>query len=235
MKILAIETATLTGSVALLHQTNDANPLGGEIVGEITLSVSVQHSERLMPAITELLRSAGTGTEEIDLFAVSKGPGSFTGLRIGIAAAQGLALAHRRPVVGVSTLEALAQNGLFFPGLIVPLLNAYRGEVYQGLYQMKEGRLESLEEEKVIPISETITLLRSHIEREQGAPLFFLGNGCKESAQEIVAALGSDRVSFAPPPWNHPRASQVAWLALEKWNLGMKGETVLPNYLRRPG
>lgn len=220
MNVLAIETSTLTGSVALLSE--------GKVRGEITLSVSVQHSERLMPTIERLLQDTDS---PIDLFAVATGPGSFTGLRIGIAAALGLALAAGKPVVGISTLEGLAWNGIFFPGLIVPVLNAYRGEVYRGLYRRGAGwSLEAIEEDKAVSPTDLIRELKDH-----NARTLLLGNGVAICGEKVVEAVGDDRVRIAPAPFANPRASNIAFIAVEKFSAGLSSEPVLPRYLRKAG
>lgn len=226
MKILAIETSTMTGSVALID--------GEEVRGEITLSVSVQHSERLMPAIGRLLEDAGMRIEEMDLFAVASGPGSFTGLRIGIAATQGLALASGKPAVGVSTLKALAMNGIFFPGLIVPVLNAYRGEIFRGIYRQNAGARfiaplpERLEDDGVTTASD----LADELKKRSG-PILLLGNGVELCRPVLEPSLGN--LLHVAPPIFSPRASHVAFLASKKWKEGMTEEPILPQYLRRPG
>lgn len=212
MKTLAIETSTLTGSVALVGD--------GRLLGETTLSVSVQHSERLMPAIEQLLRDAGVAPSEIDLFAVAEGPGSFTGLRIGIAAAQGLGLAHGKPVAGVSTLRGLAMNAALFPGLIVPVLNAFRGEVYFGSYCTQEGRPEPLRQDAVLSVADFLEHLRSF----EGDTLL-LGPGIEVLGEDIWV-----KGRTAPAPFHAPRAANIAFLA----DLSAP-RAVLPRYLRKPG
>lgn len=220
MNVLAIETSTLTGSVALFKNES--------VVGEITLSVSVQHSERLMPAIDQLLRDAGTNPAEIDLYAVATGPGSFTGLRIGIAAAQGLSLSHGKPMIGVSTLEALALNGIFFNGLIVPLLDAYRGEVYRGLYRGGSGLPALIDEDRVTGIQPLIEELQ-----KQDSATLLLGNGAEIYGDQIQKALG--KTTVAPGLLRNPRASNVAFLALQKSKETIPRGPLFPRYLRQPG
>lgn len=222
VKVLAIETSTLTGSVALVSET--------QVISEVTLSVSVRHSERLLPAIDELLKNSGETLDNIDLFAVANGPGSFTGLRIGIATAQGLALPRKKPIVGVSTLEALALNGIFFSGLIVPTLNAYRGEVYSGIYRNRDGLLEPLSDDRPISPSALAKDLSKH-----NSPILLLGDGSELCREAVQNALGKDRVILAPIPLNYPRAANIASLALQKWKAGERQEMVLPRYLRVPG
>lgn len=123
-------------------------------------------------------------------------------------------------------------NGLFFPGLIVPVLNAYRDEVYYGFYRSEKGSLSLLAEDTVTGVQ---TLIAEIGKRDETEPLLFLGNGLKVCVSEIRAALDSKRVEMAPPPFNYPHASHVAYLALRQGNQGFGKEPVLPNYLRRPG
>lgn len=224
--ILAIETSTLTGSLALLS--------GEEIRGEITLSVSVQHSERLMPAMDQLLRNAATDISAIDLFAVANGPGSFTGLRIGIAAAQGLALAGQKPVVGISTLEALAMNGIFFQGLVVPILNAFRGEVYRGFYFSPGGYgdIKVLKPDQVMTPEVLLAELSERAEK-----ILLIGPGLPICREMLLSHLEPGRLLLAPPSLNSPRAVHVALLAQKKWSPSQEdlSPLVLPAYLRNPG
>jgi tRNA threonylcarbamoyladenosine biosynthesis protein TsaB len=212
VKILGIETSTLTGSVALVES--------GRLLGETTLSVSVQHSERLMPAIEQLLRDSGIAPGEIDLYAVADGPGSFTGLRIGIAAAQGLAMPYGRPIAGVSTLRGLAMNAVLFPGLIVPVLNAFRGEVYFGIYRAKGGRPEPVEGDAVLPVADFLERLKS-----LGKETLLLGGGIEILPRDSEVL----RERIAPALFHTPRAASIALLA----EFSVPG-TVLPRYLRKP-
>jgi tRNA threonylcarbamoyladenosine biosynthesis protein TsaB len=232
MKILALETSTLTGSVALLEMPEGASDTERKIVGEITLSVSVQHSERLLPMVDQLLSQCGCALSEIDLFAVSVGPGSFTGLRIGIAAAQGFALSTGKPLVGVSTLKALAMNGFGFDGVVLPLLNAFRGEVYAGLYVWGGKDVVLFGEEGVI----APRVLREEMEKvEKDLSFLVLGNGVGIAWEEI-ASLGPERLIAAPFPLHMPRASHVGFLAFEEFSKSPNLEkAVVPNYLRFPG
>ncbi|HEX5037402.1 MAG TPA: tRNA (adenosine(37)-N6)-threonylcarbamoyltransferase complex dimerization subunit type 1 TsaB [bacterium] len=220
MQVLAIETSTLTGSVALMS--------GDRLVGETTLSVSVRHSERLMPAVEQLLRDANTLPSQVDLFAVAEGPGSFTGLRIGIAAAQGLALAQGKPLVGVSTLQGLAMNAVFHPGLVVPVLNAFRGEVYFGIYRTASGRPIPVQEETVVSLDDFMALLDS-----QGESTLVLGDGVALCLPKMGSAT-SDKITFDSGPLSTPRASNLAFLALSR-KAGERAGPVLPRYLRKPG
>ncbi|MBI2083897.1 MAG: tRNA (adenosine(37)-N6)-threonylcarbamoyltransferase complex dimerization subunit type 1 TsaB [Deltaproteobacteria bacterium] len=229
MKILAIDTSTLTGSVALL----ETSPL--VLKTEMVLSVSVKHSQSLMPAIERILKENQVEVGEIDLFAVSEGPGSFTGLRIGIATTQGLALGTGKPCVGVSSLLALGLNGSFFPGLVVPMFDARRGEVYAACFQnpprppfFKGGGV-VIEESAVTPDD----LLTRLLQISSDDPLLFLGQGA-EVHRDLIVSKFAERAEFAPPGFNLPRASHVGYLAWQKYlkeGSGSKG-LVQPTYLR---
>ncbi|MGH7386409.1 MAG: tRNA (adenosine(37)-N6)-threonylcarbamoyltransferase complex dimerization subunit type 1 TsaB, partial [Candidatus Rokuibacteriota bacterium] len=126
MRLLALETATLAGGAALLDD--------GRLVGEIRLNIALTHSERLMAVVDRLLQDCGGDARSLDALAVSVGPGSFTGLRVGAATAKGLALALEIPVAPVPTLDALAATLPFADAPVCPLLDARKGEVYCCLY-----------------------------------------------------------------------------------------------------
>ena len=118
MKILAFETSTSFGSLALLDENR--------IYGEKTFYSERTHSERLLPFVDELLGQLSFSLSDIDCFAVATGPGSFTGLRISLSTVKAFALAHKKPVIGISTLEALSLNGMLYPGIVCALLDAGR-------------------------------------------------------------------------------------------------------------
>ena len=152
MRLLAVETSTLTGAVALLED--------GGVVAESRVSVSVTHGERLVSAIDGVLRAARRELADIDAFAVAVGPGSYTGLRIGLATVKGLAFATRKPAVGIPTLDALAWRLPYCAYPICPILDARKNEVYTGLYRTVTGRLELLEAPRALPPSALAEELR---------------------------------------------------------------------------
>ena len=137
MKILGIDTATRVGSLAIVDNES--------LIGEYTLNMNTTHSVRLLPALDQLLKTADLVLSHIDVLAISLGPGSFTGLRIGASTVKGLALAANKPVVGIPTLDALAQNFRGVESLICPMVDARKKEVYTALYRSK--RTGSLEKE----------------------------------------------------------------------------------------
>ncbi|MCR3923329.1 MAG: tRNA (adenosine(37)-N6)-threonylcarbamoyltransferase complex dimerization subunit type 1 TsaB, partial [Firmicutes bacterium] len=125
--VLGIDTATLVCSAAVVSEE--------KILAEYTLHVKKTHSERLLPLIDTLLRDAGLTPRDLDAVAISVGPGSFTGLRIGMVTAKALGQALQLPLCGVSTLTALAAQHPYFPGLVCPILDARREQVYQALFR----------------------------------------------------------------------------------------------------
>lgn len=219
MKILAVDTSTLTGSVALLEEKENRLSLRAEVV----LSVSVKHSQSLMPAIDRILSENQTAIGEIDLFAVSEGPGSFTGLRIGIATIQGLALGTAKPSIGVSSLLALGLNGSFFPGLVVPMLDARRGEVYAAVLRASEFVMQ----ESAVTPDDLLTRISQLSSPDR---LLFLGQGAEVHRDLIISRFG-ERAEFAPPGFNLPRAGHVGYLAWEKYQTTERSD-LLPHYLR---
>ncbi len=223
MKILALDTSTLTGSVALLDD--------GILKGEMTLSVSVVHSERLMPAIDRLLQDAGLTLESVDFFAAAVGPGSFTGLRIAIATVQGFCLALQKPSMSLSTLQALACNGGYFSGLVVPLLDARRGEVYAGIYRTQGSKPPQIVgEEMAIPPDRLMEMLQE--DRFNRLSVLFLGEGSLVYREVINRGL-KGRALFAAPHANHPRAAHVASLAWEQVQRGVAYDRLMvPRYVR---
>ena len=229
MLILALETATLTGSVALVDASTaeDASSPAMKIVGEITLNLQSTHSERLMPSIHKLLEESSAKVHDLQGIALSLGPGSFTGLRIGVSTAKGLAYALKIPVAGVSTLEALAWNVPYHSAVICPLLDARKKEVYAAFFQGdEEGTIRRKSEDWVLSPED---LCRRVSERT-----LFLGNGLEGYGEVLRKNLGP-RASFAPPEFSLPRALNVAKLGLPKFKRAQTLDlfSFTPIYLRR--
>ena len=133
MKVLAIDTSNFTLGIALID--------GNQVMGEYITNLKKNHSVRVMPAIETLLKDCDTLPKELDKIVVAKGPGSYTGVRIGVTIAKTLAWTLKIPLSGVSSLEALAANGRYFNGSISPLFDARRGQVYTGLYEYNNEQL----------------------------------------------------------------------------------------------
>ncbi|WP_312419480.1 tRNA (adenosine(37)-N6)-threonylcarbamoyltransferase complex dimerization subunit type 1 TsaB [Anaerospora hongkongensis] len=218
--LLAIETATLASGVALA--TAD------KLVAEIIVQTKKTHSERLMPHIEQLLELGQVAKEDITAIAVSIGPGSFTGLRIGLATAKALAYVWNVPVIGVSTLAALAYACPAPNSLICPLLDAQKGNVYQAVYRWEKGILQEVIPPRVIAHQEAINELAS-----QPLPVIMLGEGAVLFQEAIVAA--ADPIELAPPHIILPRAGSVALLGHQLLRQGIRHDvmTLEPLYIRR--
>lgn len=214
MKILAIDTSTSAASAALVKD--------GNLCCEYTLNDGKKHSEKLINLIDMVIKSCGLSVNDIDGFACSTGPGSFTGLRVGASAIKGMAQALNKPVIGIPTLDVLAYNLWCWAGYICPILDAQRNMVYSALYTFKDGVLVKLEDYFAIEINDLKNRLTTLDE-----DLIFLGDGLSIFKKEIVKSF--NRVLFAPAGSNYPRASSVASLAAIKYK---KGEMSSYNGLR---
>ncbi len=219
MKVLAIDSSSKTATVALVDESG--------LIGEFSIN-HLRHSVILMPMMDELLKMAETKKEEITHIAVCEGPGSFTGLRIGAATAKGLTQSLDVPIVGVSSLDALAYNVGEFKGIICSMIDALRGNVYtafyRGGYEINRLKDVSLEE-----VSEVISTAKGY-----GEEVLFVGDGTIAYKDALKSAL-PDAI-FASPINNISRASSVGMIALKKIS---KGElcTYLdfkPYYIRKP-
>lgn len=219
MKVLGINTATIFGSVGLV----DAE----RVVGEYSLNIPITHSERLMISIDRLLADTRVRLEEIDGFSLALGPGSFTGLRIGVSTVKGLAFATGRPVVGVSTLEALAQNLFNSASEICPILDARKKELYAALFRGNKSRgLTRLTPDMAISPQDLI--------KEIHGPVAFLGDGVEVYGNYLKRKLGR-KASFVAPELGYVRGAVVAHMGLK---LILKGKILdpasfIPHYIRR--
>jgi tRNA threonylcarbamoyladenosine biosynthesis protein TsaB len=219
MKILAIETATIAGSIAIFDDS-------AGLIGEVRVDVKVAHAERLMPSIEWLLTASGVAVHEIDAFAISIGPGSFTGLRIGLSTVKGFSYATGKPIVPVPTLDAFARTLPFCSYMICPLFDARKNEVYAALYKWDGNVCGKILPETAISPAE---LLNGIHERT-----VFMGEGAIRYREIISDALGGNAV-FAPASRMSPAASAVAEIAEEKLKQGMVADPVslTPFYIRR--
>lgn len=220
MKILAVESTSMVAGAALIQE--------GQLVGEIRIQHKKNHSEQLLPILDQLLQCCECDPEELTALAVSLGPGSFTGIRIGVATVKGLAQALDIPVFGVNTLEALAWQAAPFTGTIMPLMDAQRNLVYTAAYRFQEGRMITLAEPDVLHIQELLSQLE-----ETPAPRLFLGDALVLHRERIAGALG-EGASFALPIHAMPSAAALAQCALSKARdgEGLKAAALQPIYLR---
>lgn len=219
MLILAIDTASLVSSVALVSQES--------LLGEITLKTRKTHSERLMPYILDLLEKAEVSKEDLTAVAVSIGPGSFTGLRIGLATAKALAFALKIEIIGVPTLAAMA-FGCPSPGtLLAPVFDAQKGNVYHALYKWQRGEMCEIQSPKVINIEKVIS---EHSRFSES--VMFMGEAAELYKDRI--ALGGDNLLLAPPHVIMPRAANVGLLGIKLIDNGITNDamTLEPLYIR---
>ncbi len=219
MKLLAIESATLTASVAILDDD--------VVIAEYSVTFKKTHSQTLLPMIDEIVSMLEIDLNSIDAIAISGGPGSFTGLRIGSATAKGLGLALNKPLIHVPTLDAMAYQIFGTDAIICPLMDARRGNVFTGIYS-------NTEEFKVLKEQCHMSLTDLCKELEQyGKKVYFLGDGVK-AYQEILEKECNVPYSFAPAFANGPRAAVVAALGKVYYEMG-KTQTAtehVPDYLR---
>ena len=195
MNILAIDTSSSVASASVIKDN--------QLVGEYVISNGKTHSQILVPVIDDALSKLNLKIEDIDVFATTLGPGSFTGLRIGIATAKAFAQAVNKKIIGVSALDCLASNVAYSDGITVcPILDARRGNVYNAVY--KNG---------VKQTGDRLLHLDTVLEEVKGNKTLFLGDGVIKHSEKIVSFMGEDAI-FAPAHLNFQRASSVAHIAL---------------------
>jgi len=224
MKILSIECSAVPCSAAI---TED-----GRIIGSSFVNVKLTHSQTLMPMVESLLKSSMTDICEIDGFAVSAGPGSFTGIRIGISAIKGLAAAKKKPCVGVSTLEAMAENFRDTNCIVCAVMDARCNQVYNALFEIENNNINRLCEDRALMCDQLATELKE-ISQKSGKRIIIVGDGTDIF---YPFAENIENVKTADIKRRFQNAVGVAFTAE---NLFEKGEAVSPNellpvYLRLP-
>jgi len=220
MKILAMESSGLVAGLAVVEDDN--------LIGEYTVNYKKTHSQTLLPMLDELAKMIELDLDSLDAIAVSAGPGSFTGLRIGSATAKGLGLTLDKPLIHVPTVDALACNLWGSRDLICPLMDARRNQTYTGLYRFADQRLEVMKPQCAVEIDEII----GEVNRG-GQPVVFLGDGVPVFSLYIEENC---RVpfSFAPAHMNRQRAGAVAYLGMQYAKEGKLESAAehCPDYLR---
>ena len=221
MKILALETATIAGSVAVVDDIKG-------LIGEVRVDVRVAHSERLMPSIEWLLNASGLTINDIDAIGVSIGPGSFTGLRIGLSTAKGLAFSTGKPLVPVKTLDAFARTLVYCSYTICPMLDARKNEVYAGLYKWEGDLCNNIVPGTAVDPEELLNKIKG------SGPILFTGDGALKYREVIEKILKKDAI-FAPSYRMSPAASSVAEIAFEILEQGGLPDpvSIVPFYIRK--
>ena len=220
MKILAVDSSGLVASVAIVEDDN--------LIAEYTVNYKKTHSQTLLPMLDEIVKMTDTDLNTIDAIAVAKGPGSFTGLRIGSATVKGLGLALDKPLIGVPTVEGLAMNLYNTNALICPMMDARRNQVYTGLYRFRENTLQVVKDQIPIAVEEVLDTLN-----RLGEEVVFLGDGVPVY-RDIIKNNIQVPYTFAPAHVNKQRASALAIRAFEYWNNGIyeSADDFAPEYLR---
>ena len=221
MKILGLDSSGLVASAALVSD--------GILTAEYTIHNKKTHSQTLMPMIAEMLSMAGTEPGELDAVAVSEGPGSFTGLRIGASIAKGLAWTLKIPIIPVSSLMGLAAN-VETPGQVVcPIMDARRNQVYTAVYEMTEALPMQLAEPDVIPIEDALARAE-----QAGEQIVFLGDGVPVFRTQILEKIGN-KCRFVTPTRRYQSAASIALLGqyLYEKEAYVQAEQFAPVYLRK--
>ncbi|MGG3571179.1 tRNA (adenosine(37)-N6)-threonylcarbamoyltransferase complex dimerization subunit type 1 TsaB [Bacillus gobiensis] len=216
MTILSIDTSNQTLGLALVE--------GKTIIAEHITYLQKNHSVRAMPGIERLLQDANKSPSEVKKIVVANGPGSYTGVRIGVTIAKTFAWSLQIPVVPVSSLKVLAANGRYFAGKICPLFDARRGQVYTGLYQYEDGKLLTIEEDQNVLMKDWLEQLK-----KENMPVLFLGHDVSVYQDEIQEALG-EKACFGQEGLSSPRPSELAFLGKDVDPEST--HTLVPNYIR---
>ena len=219
MLILAFETSAKAASVALLEEN--------KLLGESYQNTGLTHSQTLMVMAEDLFKQCGKTISDVTAVAVAEGPGSFTGVRIGVAAAKGFAWGRELPCYGISTLEAMAESLGVYSGYVCPCMDARRSQVYNALFYVNRGEIQRIAPDRAIALSDLGEEIKSLQE-----PIFLVGDGAKL----CYNTLGKHVPNLVLPPEHrqHQRATGVALLAAKKIAAGevSDGNALTPNYLR---
>lgn len=218
MKILCVDASTNVASCAVISEE--------KLISESIVNYKLTHSKTLMPKIQDVMDDAGLGYKDLDALAVTIGPGSFTGLRIGLATVKGIAHAAKLPVIPVSTLEALAYNLSYANGILCPILDARRQQVYTGLFRVNgTGNVERLREDAALGADELLEILDQYDE-----PIYLLGDGCASYGDTLIN--GSPDRQVVSPAFRLGMAASLGEAALRHPDDATDFHEVAPVYLR---
>lgn len=218
MLVMGIESSTTVASVAV---SND-----NKILGEFTIDTEYTHSEKLMPLIENLLSCIDINIKNIDCFLMSKGPGSFTGLRIGMTIAKSLAYSLDKNIVGISTLKIMAYNLKYSDKLIVPMIDARNNRVFTGVFRSEKGSITEVLEEEATEVSSILEKLKSYDEK-----IIFVGDGARKYEKDILESI--NKPMFITGYQNIPKAGNICDVFFTE-NIETTDNyfSITPNYLR---
>ena len=222
MLILALDSTAQVGSVALCEDE--------KLIAEYTINTGHTHSETLLPMVESVLKIAGYTVDDVDLFVCTAGPGSFTGVRIGAATVKGIAFGKNQPCIGVSTLEALALNGVVLNGILCPSMNARRQQVYNALFASDGTSLTRLCEDRALAITELGEELATKC---PDLPVYLMGDGAKLVYDALSESLG-ERLVMLPERLVHQSGYNTAMAGLRLYRDGVRTTDfeLAPVYLR---
>lgn len=223
MKLLAIDTSAKAASVCLAQEEH--------IIGEFFINTSLTHSQTLMPMVEQLCKNAQTPLGEVEAIAVNAGPGSFTGVRIGVAAVKGLAFKNSLPCAAISTLESMAYNALGFNGVVCAVMDARCSQVYNALFRVVGGRVERLCDDRALALSD----LQAELQQITDETVMLIGDGAQITHDYLRDSLTN--VVLSPVNIRTQTASSVALAAFEHIRQGevlLTDEQLMPVYLRLP-
>lgn len=219
MLILALDSSAAPASAALLED--------GKILSEFYINTKQTHSQTLMPMVESVLKLTNKTLDDVTCMAVSAGPGSFTGVRIGVSCVKGLSMTRNIPCAGVSTLRAMAENARQLTGIVCAVMDARCGQVYNALFRAESGKLTRLCDDRALPIAELLEECKTFTEK-----IYLVGDGA-ELCYKTFAAI---RAELLQPQLRFQRASGVAMAAQEMIENGqtVTPDTLMPIYLRLP-
>ena len=220
MIVLSMDSSSLVTTVALLKD--------GHLLGEFTLNFKREHSVILMEKIEMLLKDCNIDISEVDGFVVSKGPGSFTGLRIGMATVKGLSMGSNKPYLSISSLDALAYSLVNFDGIICPIMDALRDSVFTCMYKSSNEELSKIIDYSALSLDELVEVLQ-----QKDEPVIFTGDGVYKYKEYLLEKLPNAK--FAPNHLSVVRASALGELGMELLRKGQYDDmNSSPLYLKKP-
>ena len=217
MLILSVDSSAAPASVCLIEDE--------KIIAEYYLNTGFTHSQTLMAMVESVLKISGRSVSDTDAFAVNNGPGSFTGVRIGVSAVKGMAYSADKPCIAVSTLESMAYNCLSDDCIVCACMDARRNQVYNALFRVKDCNIERLTEDRAISVEELLSELSDYDGR-----IILVGDG----AELVFGSADNMNIKLAPLNLRYQRASSAAIAALEKYKRGevLSPAALMPTYLR---